>query len=838
MKILKVQGRSDYLKNNLIVQNMRNMKVLVISTILFYCIQLNAQNITREVENRAEAILQKMTLDEKIDYISGYNDFYIRSIPRLGVPEVRMADGPQGIRNETKSTMFPCGILSASTWNRSLINKLGEALGQDARARGIHILLGPGVNIYRAPMCGRNFEYFGEDPYLAGETAVQYIKGVQSQGVISTVKHFAGNNQEWDRHHVSTDIDDRTLHEIYLPAFEKAVKEANVGAVMNSYNLLNSVHSSENQNLNISILRKQWGFKGILMSDWNSVYSGIEAANGGLDLEMPNGLFMNKGILLPAIENGLVEIKTIDEKVRRILQTIIAYGFLDHNQLNKSIPKNNPFSNEIALELAREGVVLLKNESHILPLTQKNILVMGPNAKKIPTGGGSGFVDPFSSISVLDAMRDISSKKINIDTIPVSDFTINDEVFVKSGSNEKGLWTQYFKNKTHSGKPDYETIESGISHDWGLNAPLEGFPTDSFSVQWVGVYRPQKSGIVEFIMTGDDGYCLFLDEKLIIWDWRDKGKTTKTTSMFVEAGKEYKIRAVYYDNNDNALVKLEYKFISENTMKSKLEKAQSVIVCVGFDSDTEVENADRTFALPQFQQQYIDFVTKYHNNVIVVINAGGGVDVSTWENKVKAIMMAWYPGQQGGVAIAEILTGELSPSGKLPISIEKKWEDNPAYNSYYDNRNIPLRRVQYSEGVFIGYRGYDKSKIKPQYPFGYGLSYSEFRYSNLKLEKLDGYNIKVSFDVKNIGKYDASEIAQLYVSDLKSSVPRPEKELKGYEKMFLKKGEKKTINIMLNERSFAFYNTEIQKFVVESGTYNILIGSSSASILLQDQVSF
>jgi len=362
---------------------------------------------------------------------------------------------------------------------------------------------------------------------------------------------------------VSTDIDDRTLHEIYLPTFEKAVKEANVGAVMNSYNLLNSVHASENRDLNITILRKQWGFKGILMSDWNSVYSGVEAANGGLDLEMPNGLFMNRDILLPAIKNGLVQTKTIDEKVRRILQTIIAYGFLTRDQLDESIPNNNPFSKETALDLAREGIVLLKNENHILPLATKNILVLGPNAKKVPTGGGSGFVDPFSSISVLDGLRNISGKRFNIDTIPVSDYTIADDIYIKSGSDQKGLWTQYYKNKTLSGKPDYETIEPEMNHDWGMNTPFNGFPVDSFSVQWSGIYRPQKSGIVEFVMTGDDGYCLFLDEKLIIWDWRDKGLSTKTVSMFVEAGKEYKIRAIYYDNAGAASVKLTGKFVSE-----------------------------------------------------------------------------------------------------------------------------------------------------------------------------------------------------------------------------------------------------------------------------------
>ena len=339
------------------------MKKTLVAVLAFaFVSSAAAQPIPPQAKERAAELVGQMTLDEKIDYIGGYNEFYIRAVPRLGIPEIRMADGPQGVRNNTRSTMFPCGVAAAATWDRALVRDMGRGLGQDARARGVHIMLGPGVNIYRSPLCGRNFEYFGEDPYLASETAVQYIEGMQSEGVMATIKHFAGNNQEWDRHQVSSDIDERTLHEIYLPAFRKAVEQAGVGAVMSSYNLVNGQHATENEQLAVDILRGMWGFEGIFMSDWNATYSAEGAANRGLDLEMPSARFMNARNLRPLIESGVVSERTIDLKCQHILQTLIAFGFLDRQQLDPAIPEHNPFSDAAALDVARGGVVLLKND--------------------------------------------------------------------------------------------------------------------------------------------------------------------------------------------------------------------------------------------------------------------------------------------------------------------------------------------------------------------------------------------------------------------------------------------------------------------------------------------
>ena len=476
--------------------------------------------ISEASKQRAAELVSKMTLEEKLSYIGGIDGFYIREIPRLGIPRIRMADGPQGVRNDTKSTMYPCGIAAAATWNRELAYAYGKSLGTDARARGVHIMLGPGVNIYRFPKCGRNFEYYGEDPYLTSETAVQYIKGMQSVGVMSTIKHFCGNNQEYNRNNGSSDIDERTLNEIYLPAFRKAVQVAETGAVMSSYNLVNSVHMTENKALIKDMLRDEWGFEGIFMSDWTATYSSILSANNGLDLEMSWGQFMNPRILKTAIETGTVTEKTIDEKCRHILQTLIEFGFLDREQKDSSLPEQNPDCDLTALKVAREAIVLLENEDDFLPFSRKirKVAVLGPNSGNVPTGGGSGAVDPFTTVSVTE----------------------------------------------------------------GVGA----------------FYKPVSDAV----------------------------------------------------------------------------KADAVVYCAGFNSKLEGEGHDRPFELPSEQIAQIDSLAALNPNLVVIVNAGGGVDFNPVLEKAKAVLMAWYPGQQGGRAVAEILSGKVNPSGRLPITVEKRLE--------------------------------------------------------------------------------------------------------------------------------------------------------------------
>src|SRR5216683_781366 len=361
-----------------------------------------------EVERRVESILSQMTLEEKIDLLGGVDGFFIRDIPRLNWPRLKMADGPVGVRNFGPATAFAGGVTLTATWNPALAERVGTELGRDSRAKGIHFLLAPGVNINRAPMNGRNFEYFGEDPFLASRIAVGYIKGVQSQGVSATVKHYMGNNSEFDRHNTDSIIDERTMREIYLPVFEAAVKEASVGAIMDSYNLTNGTHLSQHNYLNMDVAKNEWGFRGIIMSDWTSTYDGIAAANGGLDLEMPAGVFMNRQTLLPAIQQGKVTVATIDEKVRRILRTAIRFGWLDRDQTDLSIPRYNQQGRTVALAAARESQVLLKNEGGLLPLKKgkiKSIAIIGPNAyPAVPVGGGSARVEPFVATSILEGV--------------------------------------------------------------------------------------------------------------------------------------------------------------------------------------------------------------------------------------------------------------------------------------------------------------------------------------------------------------------------------------------------------------------------------------------------
>ena len=814
----------------------------LITTFLFVAIfsiaEISAQVIiSPEHEAAAESLLKQMTLSEKIGLIGSEKSFYTRAIPRLGIPQIRMADGPQGIRNNTKSTMYPCGVLTASTWSRELAERLGHGLGQDAKARGVSILLGPGVNIYRAPMCGRNFEYFGEDPYLTGETAKHYILGVQEEGVMATVKHFAANNQEWSRHHASSDVDERTMHEIYFPAFRKAVQEAGVGSVMNSYNPIFGVHATENGWLNIEVLREQWGFKGILMSDWTSVYSTSGAANNGLDLECPKGVYFTEDKLMPLIASGVVSEAMIDQKVRHLLQTFIAFGMLDNPQNDENIPLDNPVSRNTALEIARQGAVLLKNEKEVLPFRKGNVLVMGPNADRIPTGGGSGFVHPYSTVSVFDGLESLSGTK---NTRLLDDKTLfkdlMPDVFTDRSFAVKGWKASYYNAVRPEGEPFKQTIDTVLTHYWKYGSPFKGMPDDKFYVRWEGAWKAAESGLVRISMGGDDGYRVSVNGKRLGGDWGNHSYNSRDVFFDAEAGQVYDLVFEFYDNAGEATVTFSAGQLDAGLLKSSAEWADNVVFCAGFDSSTEGEGFDRSFQLPLGQRRILNTVAELHDNVAVVLNAGGGVDFRDWSESVEAVLLAWYPGQEGGLAIAEMLTGKISPSGKLPISIEKDWRDNPVHDSYYDNRNVPHKRIEYKEGVFVGYRGYDRSGVKPLFPFGFGLSYTTFRYDGLKLTKTGPQSVTVEFDITNTGRMDAWETAQVYVGDVEASVPRPLKELKGYEKVYIRKGETVHVSVNLNDEAFAFYDILLKKFKVEPGEFVISVGPSSGELPLVENI--
>ena len=679
-------------------------------TIISLCLAAGiapAQKITQHHKDRAEEYVRKMTLDEKIDFISGKIDgFHTMAIERLGIPSIRMADGPQGVRNNTISTLYPCGVAAAASFDREGAYDMGKGIGQDARARGVGIMLGPGVNIYRSALNGRNFEYFGEDPYLASETAVSYIKGLQSEGVMATIKHYALNNSEYDRHGISSVIDERTAHEIYFETFRKAVQEAKVGAVMTSYNMVNGIHAPENPWLIRTVLRGQWGFEGLVMSDWSSTYSTQGCIQGGLDLEMPRNYVYRPQEIKALLESGVISEKDIDEKVRNILQTLLAFDLIDRNAVDSSIPENNPFSNEVARKLSYEAPVLLKNNG-VLPLKpgKKNtIALIGPMADNMPCGGGSGEVNPFPENSV--------------------------------------------------------TIEAGMSL-LGKNYPCV-------------YYADPKAHVAE------------------------------------------------------------------------IEKAKTVVVAVGFGKKPEGEGHDRTYGLPDGQDALIDFALKHNSNVVVVVVSGGEIDITRWADGAAAILMAWYDGQNLGDAVASILSGKVNPSGRLPFTFWGSEEKNPTYKNYHPTMTAlgnatakshkqrfgRYQYAEYKEGVFLGYRGIEKFGKKPLYPFGFGLSYTDFAYSDMAVVP-SGDGFDVSFKVTNVGKVAGAAVPQVYVAPVNPSLPRPVRELKGYDKVRLGKGESKTVTIHLDHHAFSHYSVEDMDWKADGGTYKVQLCTDAMTPVIE-----
>jgi beta-glucosidase len=803
------------------------------------------------IERRVDSILSQMTIEEKVDLLGGVDDFYVRGVPRLGIPRLKMADGPLGVRNYGPATTMAGGIALAATWNPALAEQVGTEIGRDARAKGVHFLLGPGVNIYRAPMNGRNFEYFGEDPFLASRIAVGYINGVQSQGVCATVKHFLGNNSEFDRHNVNAVIDERALREIYLPVFEAAVKEAHVGAIMDSYNLTNGEHMTQNGDLNIALVKREWGFKGIIMSDWTSTYDAIAAANGGLDLEMPSGKFLNRENLLPAIQQGKVSVATIDDKVRRILRVAARFGWLDREQTDLSVPRYNPRGDELALQAARESMVLLKNESALLPLSKdkvKSIAVIGPDSyPAVPVGGGSARVQPFAAVSFLEGLGNYLGTAVPVyysRGVPTLSEMAEATSFSTAASNgQPGLRVDYFGNDDLEGTPLLSRTEQHINFGSG-----HAFPDHTRSDRWTGYYVPQSPGLYDIFVesTGEDGgfYRLYVDGQLVFDNWKINTAIANSTSLQLEASAhkfvlEHRGRSRWL----GAKLKLGIMFhdgVVDQQAKMLAARADVVIVAVGFDPETESEGADRTFHLPPGQDRLVHEMEAANKNVVVVITSGGAVDMNSWLDGVPAVLQAWYPGQEGGRALAEILFGEVNPSGHLPVSFERQWEDNPVHDTYYPGDGT--KQVAYKEGVFVGYRGYEHGAKKPLFPFGYGLSYTSFAYSNLSV-MVDGkgggpeaWSAEVTFDVTNTGKRDGAEVAQVYVADRHSKVGRPAKELKGFAKVNLQAGEKRRVTLKLDKRALSYYDITTRQWQADPGAFEVLVGSSSDNIRLRGRL--
>lgn len=713
---------------------------------------------SQPIEARVEDALSKMTLEEKVAMLHAQSKFSSPGVPRLGIPEFWTTDGPHGIRPEVKwdewdqagwtndsIIAYPALTALSATWNKKMSWNYGKALGEEARYRKKDILLGPGVNIYRTPLNGRNFEYMGEDPYLSSKMVVPYIKGVQANGVAACVKHYALNNQEQFRHTSNVIIDDRTLYEIYLPAFKAAVQEGDTWSIMGAYDMYKNQYASQNQYLLNDILKKEWGFKGVVISDWGAVNDTKQAIMNGLDMEFgswTNGLsegtsnaYDNYYLAHPylkLIKSGEVGTKELDDKVRRILRL----AFL--TTMNKNKPFGNIASEEhraIAKEIGEEGIVLLKNQKNVLPINvakTKKIAVIGENAIKMMTVGGGS-----------------SSLKVKYETLPLD----------------------------------------GIKARFGKNAEV------TYARGYVGDVTGEYNGV----KTGRD-----LTEK------RSQAELTK--------------EAV------------------------ELAKNSDFVIFVGGLNKSDFQDSEgndrKDMGLPYHQDELISALAKANKNFTVVLVSGNAVEMP-WVKEVPSIVQAWYLGSESGHAIASVLAGYANPSGKLPFTFPVKLEDNSAHQlgEYPGNKEELAQgkgkdqqnpiNIKYNEGIFVGYRWHDTKNIKPLFSFGHGLSYTTFEIGQAKADKAvitEDETITFTIPVKNTGKRAGAEVVQLYIRDVKSSLPRPLKELKGFEKIYLNPGEQKEVTITIDKSALSFFDPVKHDWVAEPGDFEALIGNSSDAI--------
>ncbi len=790
------------------------------------------------VEARVDDLLPRLSQEEKLSLLGGDRDFYIRPIPRLGLPELRMGDGPLGVRNWGPSTAYPSTAGLASSWDMALAREFGASLANDARARGVGIMLGPAVNIMRVPVNGRNFEYLSEDPYLAGAFAAQIVGGMQAQGVVATVKHYAANNQETDRGTIDARVSERAMREIYLPAFRAAVEEGHAWAAMSAYNRLNGTYCSANDWLNNRVLKGDWGFKGVLMSDWGAAHDTLGVANGGLDLEMPSGVYMNPASLGPLVASGKVSQAVIDDKVRRILRLEVAGGFLDRPQALPT-PKDDPRSGEVALRIAREAVVLLKNERGTLPLSGKKvkrIVVLGPNAETMPGGGGSAHVDPFHFVSVAEGLRRAAGRKVKVEVFPGPGPELAAGL-ARTSAYEGPLKLEFLAGDGHERRVLATRDDARIDHDWRDGEPAPGVPLKSLWAHWTGAIRAPSSGRYIFMLQNHGNSSVRLDGREIIVSWFNYNDALYAFAD-LEAGRTYPIEVqAIYDNQGPAAVRFGWgpaPALLTDQQAERVRTADAVVVCAGYNAMLEGEGADRSYALPEGQAELIRRAAELNPRTIVVVNSGGSYATADWIGSVPALLQAWLPGQEGGTAVGEILMGKVNPSGKLPVTFERRIEDTPSFGNFPGSGG----KVDYAEGILVGYRWFDTRGVAPLFPFGHGLSYTTFSYSKLHVEPTQDGHWNVTFDVSNNGTVDGAEISQVYVSPpVNSKAHRPVRELRAFSREGLATDQTMTVTIVLDRRAFTYFDEARGDWAVEPGSYTIEVGSSSRKIMLAAPVS-
>ncbi len=803
------------------------------------------QNQSAPIEDRIEDLLSRMTLEEKAAMLSGDSTrFDSKPNARLGIPALRMTDGPVGVRWE-RSTAFPVSVCMVATWNPDLIYTLGQALGQEAKAKGRNVLLGPCVNIHRVPQGGRNFESFGEDPYLASRIVANYVKGVQSGHVIATVKHFACNNQEFERSSIDVKIDERTLHEIYLPAFRAAVQKGGAWAVMSAYNRINGQYCSSNTHLLTDILKNCWGFQGFVMSDWGAVHSVVPTLYAGLDIEMPTGRYLTVDNVRQALREGRMKPSKIDDKVRRMLRAMFSTGIYDQTVVDSGAC-DTPEHRAIALKVAREGMTLLKNENDILPIRDskvKSIAVIGPLAANLSYGGGgSSHVTPIHTISPLEGLQSKAGKNFSVQYAEGTFFldnlsTIPSECLLPPGENnvKHGLLGTYYANDHFEGEPVKKQIDPTIDFDWNWSGP-SGMNPEYFSVIWEGRLQAPEDGDFVLAIGSDDGSRLYINGKMEIDNWGGHAVLYKFAKIPLEKEIPVDIRIEYNELSGGAGIHLKWQKAEENPLEKAVALAKAsdmTVLFVGNTPDVETEGMDReSLTLSPSQEELVLAIAETNPKTIVVLHCGAGLQMDKWIERVPGLLLAWFPGQEGGDAIADVLLGNVNPSGKLVTTFFKRWEDCAAYSNYPGTDD----EVKYAEGIFVGYRHFDAKGIEPLFPFGYGLSYTDFGYSNLSISPKrikPGESVAVQFTLKNTGKLQGAEVVQLYLGDEKASVKRPVKELKGFQKVDLKAGEQKMISMTIQPDDLKFFDICTSDWKAEPGKFNVFIGSSSRDIRLK-----
>ncbi len=802
------------------------------------------RDVRAPLEARVSDLMARLTPQEKMSLLSG-TAFTTTPIPRLGVPAMGMADAGQGVRGGMAgtlgpATLFPSGVAMASTWDPALVGRIGAAIGEEAlnKGTGTQVLLGPAVNIQRSPLGGRNGEYFSEDPYLAGQLGVGYIKGMQGAGCGACLKHFACNNEEADRGEVNVHVDERTLREIYLPAFEMGVKEGHAWTLMSSYNRVNGPHSSANEYLLTDILKKSWGWDGMVMSDWGGVHTTARAVAAGNDLEMPGPGYLAPDKVALALAQGAVTQAEIDDNARRVLRAVLRTGLMDGPRVPDHAIVNSPEHQRLTFEAASQAIVLLKNTGELLPLDPARvhrIAVIGPAATDMQFGAaGSPGVQPFYSINPLDGIKARAGSATEVvyvrgteQGMPIPASALR----VASDGGGSGLRAEYFAGRDLAGKPTAVRTDPQIQFDWD-GSPVPGVAHTDFSVRWTGRLVAPVTGRYALTFTADDGCRLFLDGKALIDHWIESDGAPVSVPVDLVAGRAYDLRAEYFQAAGKAFARLNWTTPGGGRFTQAAEaarRADVAVVCVG-TLGTEGEGQDRpSMDLPQDQDALIDAVAAANPRTVVVLNNGTPCRMTGWLDRVPALVEAWFPGQEGGHALASILFGDVNPSGKLPTTLAARREDYPDAGHFPGVKN----QVDYAEDIYVGYRHFDKAKIAPLFPFGFGLSYTTFRYGPLRLARptlAPGATATASLDVTNAGRRAGAEVVELYVHDPSPKIDKPVRELKGFGKVALAPGETKTVTFTLPARALAYCDVPGKRWKADAGVYDIEAGASSRDI--------